>query len=123
MDNKKITSENYDEMKEKNYQKVNQDKKTKEKSKAQKAVPILVVAVAIERFSYYKQNKREIGEFIQSLQKALAKNNIPFEMHIYPYGGHGLSLATPGVGYNRPAIAQWFNDATRWIESIKIKAE
>ena len=37
---------------------------------------ILVVAVAIDRFSYYRQNKREIGEFIQNLQKALAKNNI-----------------------------------------------
>ena len=45
MDNKKITSENYDELKENNHQKVNQDKKTKDKSKAQKAVPILVVAV------------------------------------------------------------------------------
>ena len=45
MDNKKITSENYDEMKENNHQKVNQDKKTKDKSKAQKAVPILIVAV------------------------------------------------------------------------------
>lgn len=54
------------------------------------------------------------------LSAALAKNNIPFEMHIYPYGGHGLSLATPVVGYNRPSIAQWFNDAVRWIETIKV---
>ena len=37
---------------------------------------ILVVYVAVERFYYYKNNKREIGEFIQGLQKALAKNNI-----------------------------------------------
>lgn len=37
---------------------------------------ILVVAVAINRFSYYKRNERNIGEFIQNLQKALAKNNI-----------------------------------------------
>ncbi|MBR2386329.1 MotA/TolQ/ExbB proton channel family protein [bacterium] len=37
---------------------------------------ILVVAVALDRFNYYRQNKREIGEFIQNLQKALAKNNI-----------------------------------------------
>ena len=34
-----------DELKENNQQKVNQDKKTKDKSKAQKALPILVVAV------------------------------------------------------------------------------
>ena len=45
MDNKKITSENYDELKQNNHQIVNQDKKTKDKSKAQKAVPILIVAV------------------------------------------------------------------------------
>ena len=37
---------------------------------------ILVIAVAINRFSYYKQNERNISEFIQNLQKALAKNNI-----------------------------------------------
>ena len=45
MNKNKITSENYDEMKENNISKVNQDKKTKNKSKAQKAVPILIVAV------------------------------------------------------------------------------
>ena len=45
MDRKKITSENYDELKENNQQKVNQDKKTKNKSKAQKAVPVLIVSV------------------------------------------------------------------------------
>jgi len=37
---------------------------------------ILTVGVAINRFSYYQSNKRNIGEFIQNLQKALAKNNI-----------------------------------------------
>ncbi len=37
---------------------------------------ILVVAVAINRFSYYQSNKRNINEFIQNLQKALGKNNI-----------------------------------------------
>lgn len=45
MNKNKITSENYDEMKENNISKVKQDKKTKNKSKAQKAVPILIVAV------------------------------------------------------------------------------
>ena len=37
---------------------------------------ILTIAVAINRFSYYKKNERNIGEFIQTLQKALVKNNI-----------------------------------------------
>ena len=37
---------------------------------------ILTIAVAINRFYYYKKNDRNIGEFIQTLQKALVKNNI-----------------------------------------------
>ena len=37
---------------------------------------VLVIAVAINKLIYYKKNERNIGEFIQSLQKALAKNNI-----------------------------------------------
>ena len=37
---------------------------------------ILVIAVAINRFSYYKKNQRSIKDFIQNLQKALSQNNI-----------------------------------------------
>ena len=37
---------------------------------------ILVVAVAITRFTYYKKNERNIGTFIQNLQKALSANSI-----------------------------------------------
>lgn len=37
---------------------------------------ILVVWYAIDRFVYYKRNKRNIQEFIPNLQKALMKNNI-----------------------------------------------
>ena len=36
----------------------------------------LVIAVAIEKIRYYNKNKRDIGQFIQNLQLALAKNNI-----------------------------------------------
>ena len=45
MKNEKITSENFDDEKQKNQSIVNESKKTKNKSKAQKAVPILIVAV------------------------------------------------------------------------------
>ena len=37
---------------------------------------ILVVYVAINRIYYYKQNERNIKDFIPTLQKALVKNNI-----------------------------------------------
>ena len=53
------------------------------------------------------------------LAAALAKNNIPFEMHIYPYGGHGISLANQVVSANNPTAAQWFGEALRWMGTIK----
>ncbi len=53
------------------------------------------------------------------LATALAKNNIPFEMHIYPYGGHGISLANRVVGAPLPVAAQWFGAALTWMETIK----
>ena len=45
MDNKKITSVDYEQEKQGQMSNVNENKKTKQKSNAQKAVPILVVAV------------------------------------------------------------------------------
>lgn len=37
---------------------------------------ILVVAVAINRFSFYESNKRDVVNFIHRLQKELQKNNL-----------------------------------------------
>ena len=37
---------------------------------------ILVVAVVINRFSFYKKNKRDVVLFIPRLKKELAKNNL-----------------------------------------------
>lgn len=57
------------------------------------------------------------------LASALAKNKIPFEMHIYPYGGHGASLANPVVGWNNPTVAQWFGEAVRWMGTINAESK
>lgn len=46
---------------------------------------------------------------------ALEQNGIPFEMHIYPHGPHGLALASPVTGYVQPECQQWIRDAIRWI--------
>ncbi len=51
--------------------------------------------------------------------KALADNKIPFEMHIYPEGPHGLSLGKKYVNCPYPEVSAWTKDAVRWIESIK----
>jgi dipeptidyl aminopeptidase/acylaminoacyl peptidase len=49
---------------------------------------------------------------------ALAEHGIPFEMHIYPEGPHGMSLATDVVGSPDPYVATWFSSAVRWIKHI-----
>jgi len=50
---------------------------------------ILVVAVAINRFSFYRQNKRDVVQFIHRLQKELQKNNLD--------GAQNLSAQLGGI--------------------------
>ncbi len=55
----------------------------------------------------------------------LSENHVPFELHIYPYGAHGLSLATKVVDEpekNRLAdahVAGWFNECAEWLDTVK----
>ena len=51
---------------------------------------------------------------------ALAENGIPFELHVYPNGPHGLSLATAVVGKINDVAAQWFGESVRWMNSMAI---
>ena len=53
------------------------------------------------------------------LASALRKHNIPFELHIYPYGDHGLSLCTSEVNGNKssnPHCSTWVGLAGEWIK-------
>lgn len=57
------------------------------------------------------------------LAEALAKHNIPFELHIYPTGPHGLALATSATSNGNPNLeskrfARWVDDVCEWIEEI-----
>lgn len=53
--------------------------------------------------------------------EALTKNNIPFELHIYPNGPHGLSLCNAetstgqGPTLNSPYVAGWLSMAIRFV--------
>lgn len=52
------------------------------------------------------------------LASALAANQIPFELHVYPHGGHGLSLANELVCNQDgviPKIQSWVPFAKEWI--------
>ncbi|MGI5895275.1 MAG: alpha/beta hydrolase [Candidatus Merdivicinus sp.] len=49
----------------------------------------------------------------------LAKYQIPFEMHVYPSGNHGLSLANElvcGTEGILPKVQTWIHFATEWIK-------
>lgn len=58
------------------------------------------------------------------LAAALSKNNIPFEMHIFPEGGHGIALCDTTTvkddnpRYINPTAAQWFGLATDFIGRV-----
>lgn len=43
--------------------------------------------------------------------EALSKENIPYEMHIYPMGHHGLGLSP-----NEPYVAKWQEDLKAWLK-------
>ncbi len=53
------------------------------------------------------------------LANALRDNDIPFELHIYPYGGHGLSLAKSFMADNDdlivPHVQSWMPLVKKWL--------
>ena len=58
-----------------------------------------------------------------TVAEAYALAAVPFELHIYPDGPHGMALAnritecgTPK--YNQPAIAEWVRLAANWAETL-----
>ena len=50
--------------------------------------------------------------------EALALKGVPFEMHIYPRGGHGVATANHIVGCPYTEMSVWMRDSVRWMESI-----
>ena len=46
--------------------------------------------------------------------QALSAENIPYEMHIYPLGPHGL-----GDAHEIPYVAKWQNDLREWLKLKK----
>lgn len=46
--------------------------------------------------------------------QALLENGVPGELHIYPYGGHGYSLAI-GMGH----LSGWPERAFEWVKSLQ----
>ena len=58
------------------------------------------------------------------MASALREYGVPFELHIYPGGWHGMSIATPEVSDGKDSafyahVRSWFPLAVEWIESIQ----
>jgi len=55
---------------------------------------------------------------------ALSRFRVPFELHVYPFGGHGLSLATGEVSepeknrYPDAHVAGWVRECEAWIDQV-----
>lgn len=54
---------------------------------------------------------------------SLSKNKVPFELHIYPDGPHGLSLATEETacgnkGLCNERISEWVRLSAEWIKTL-----
>jgi acetyl esterase/lipase len=48
---------------------------------------------------------------------ALRKNNVPFELHVYPHGRHGLGLGAP---LDKPQERHpWVKECARWLKEMK----
>ena len=57
--------------------------------------------------------------------ESLAAHKIPFELHVFPYGEHGLSLANeetaPKDEMIMPYVARWIDMAIKWIDEALFK--
>jgi len=53
---------------------------------------------------------------------ALQKHKVPFELHVYPYGPHGLSLANKETDNGNkgiyPHVSGWINLCIEWLDGI-----
>ena len=50
--------------------------------------------------------------------QALRKNNIPFELHIYPDGPHGLDCVSEGTFWKIPKYTReypWIEQSIEWL--------
>lgn len=52
------------------------------------------------------------------LVNALQKNKISYECHLYPHGGHGMSVCTAEVGCPQPHVRSWVELCGQWLQTL-----
>ena len=50
--------------------------------------------------------------------EALLQHHVPYELHIFPEGPHGLSLANKSTGTSLPAVQPWIDLSITWLENL-----
>ena len=50
-----------------------------------------------------------------AMMAALHKNGVPFETHVFPWGGHGLSVCTEEAGSRDDYTARWMDLCLAWL--------
>lgn len=58
------------------------------------------------------------------MARALAEKKIPFSLHVFPHGPHGLSLATAETSCGRASlemgdVAEWLSLSLSWLSSLQ----
>ena len=54
------------------------------------------------------------------MAEALQKHGVPFELHLYSQGWHGIGLADAEVGSAMPHVASWFPLAVQWLREMNL---
>ncbi len=49
---------------------------------------------------------------------ALSREKVPFELHVFPKGGHGMSVCTEEVGCRDDSNARWVPLALDWLDQL-----
>jgi len=49
---------------------------------------------------------------------ALRARKVPFALHVFPHGPHGMGLAQGGRGAAAPEVRQWTALAAVWLRAI-----
>lgn len=91
-----------------------------EDARASVSIEKAVSEKTVPTFLWTMTTDREVSPMNTLLMaQALCEKGIPYELHIYPEGSHGISLGTKALGYDYPVLAGWSRDAVRFIDNIK----
>ncbi|MBQ7308831.1 MAG: alpha/beta hydrolase [Clostridia bacterium] len=91
-----------------------------EQARASVSIERAVSEKTVPAFLWTMTTDREVSpQNTLLMASALGANGIPYELHVYPEGHHGLSLGTKALGFDFPILAGWSRDAVRFLNNIQ----